>query len=85
MNVRIKPTVLVQEHGDMNESKLDLTATATDDFSARSPDELSMAKGDRIELIERDDEFNDGWYLGRHQPTGRTGLFPQGQQAHSVR
>ena len=49
-----------------------------DDFRARSPDELSMTKGDRIELIERDEDFNDGWYLGRHPPTGATGLFPLG-------
>ncbi|TKA66072.1 hypothetical protein B0A49_13637, partial [Cryomyces minteri] len=33
------------------------------DFAARSPDELSLAKGDRIELIERDDDFGDGWFL----------------------
>ncbi|KAI9882950.1 MAG: GTP-binding nuclear protein gsp1/Ran [Watsoniomyces obsoletus] len=57
---------------------------AVHDFNARGPDELSMAKGDRIELIERDDEFNDGWYLGRHQPSGRTGLFPQCEQAHPM-
>ncbi|KAI9817246.1 MAG: polar growth protein [Pycnora praestabilis] len=48
-----------------------------DDFEARSPDELSLTKGDRIELIERDDDFGDGWYLGRHMQNGRTGLFPE--------
>ncbi|KAG2170247.1 hypothetical protein D6D17_05216 [Aureobasidium pullulans] len=47
------------------------------DFIARSPDELSLAKGDRIELIERDDDFGDGWFLGRHMTTGATGLFPE--------
>ncbi|KAI9682188.1 MAG: polar growth protein [Caeruleum heppii] len=47
------------------------------DFEARSPDELSLAKGDRIELIERDDDFGDGWYLGRHMHNGNTGLFPE--------
>jgi hypothetical protein len=36
-------------------------------------------KGDRIELIERDDDFGDGWYLGRHTRDGRTGLFPEGK------
>lgn len=50
-----------------------------DDFEARSPDELSLAKGDRIELIERDDDFGDGWYLGRHMVNGKTGLFPEGE------
>ncbi|RDW81961.1 hypothetical protein BP6252_03073 [Coleophoma cylindrospora] len=47
------------------------------DFSARSSDELSLAKGDRVELIERDDDFGDGWYLGRHMTNGSSGLFPE--------
>jgi hypothetical protein len=50
-----------------------------DDFSARSSDELSLSKGDRVELIERDDDFGDGWYLGRHLMNGNSGLFPEGQ------
>ena len=51
-----------------------------DDFQARSADELSLARGDQIELIERDDDFGDGWYLGKHLQDGRTGLFPEGSQ-----
>ncbi|KAM5352200.1 hypothetical protein ACJ41O_004923 [Fusarium nematophilum] len=47
------------------------------DFQARSSDELSLAKGDRVELIERDDEFGDGWFLGRHLANHNTGLFPE--------
>ncbi|KAA8564963.1 hypothetical protein EYC84_010732 [Monilinia fructicola] len=47
------------------------------DFSARSSDELSLSKGDRVELIERDDEFGDGWYLGRSLVNGSSGLFPE--------
>lgn len=54
-----------------------------DDFVARSPDELSLTKGDRIELIERDDDFGDGWYLGKHLQNGNTGLFPEGRSPHS--
>lgn len=50
-----------------------------DDFIARSSDELSLAKGDRVELIERDDEFGDGWFLGRHMVNGNSGLFPEGK------
>lgn len=50
-----------------------------DDFEARSPDELSLRKGDRIELIERDDDFGDGWYLGKDIQHGKTGLFPEGE------
>lgn len=49
-----------------------------DDFQARSSDELSLAKGDRVKLIERDDEFGDGWFLGQHMVSGNTGLFPEG-------
>lgn len=56
-----------------------------DDFLARSPDELSLAKGDRIELIERDDDFGDGWFLGRHMANGNTGLFPEGSRSNTSR
>lgn len=51
---------------------------STDEFQARSPDELSLARGDRIELIERDDDFGDGWFLGRNTENGDSGLFPEG-------
>ena len=40
---------------------------------------MSLFKGDRIELIERDDDFGDGWYLGKHLQNGKTGLFPEGE------
>ena len=56
-----------------------LTIVNLDDFEARSPDELSLRKGERIELIERDDDFGDGWYLGKHIQNGKTGLFPEGE------
>ena len=56
-----------------------LTIICLDDFEARSPDELSLRKGDRIKLIERDDDFGDGWYLGKHIQNGKTGLFPEGE------
>lgn len=58
----------------------DLTRFA-DDFEARSSDELSLAKGDRVELLERDDEFGDGWYFGKHMVNGNSGLFPEGSFA----
>ncbi|KAL1866987.1 hypothetical protein VTK73DRAFT_4397 [Phialemonium thermophilum] len=47
------------------------------DFQARSSDELSLEKGDRVELIETDDEFGDGWFLGKHLANGNSGLFPE--------
>ncbi|KAG5925672.1 hypothetical protein E4U42_004058 [Claviceps africana] len=54
------------------------TLVVIHDFQARSSDELSLLKGDRVELLERDDEFGDGWFLGRHLVNGNTGLFPEG-------
>lgn len=30
-------------------------------------------------MIERDDDFGDGWYLGKHIQNGKTGLFPEGE------
>lgn len=59
-------------------TQLTFGACVADDFVARSSDELSLAKGDRVELIERDDEFGDGWFLGRHMVNGNSGLFPEG-------
>ncbi|KAG5949102.1 hypothetical protein E4U53_006035 [Claviceps sorghi] len=53
------------------------TLVVIHDFQARSSDELSLFKGDRVELLERDDEFGDGWFLGRHLVNGNTGLFPE--------
>ncbi|KAJ4417234.1 hypothetical protein N0V82_006267 [Gnomoniopsis sp. IMI 355080] len=47
------------------------------DFTARSSDELSLAKGDRVQLLERDDEFGDGWFLGKHLLNPNSGLFPE--------
>ncbi|KAL7903802.1 hypothetical protein GGI35DRAFT_485044 [Trichoderma velutinum] len=47
------------------------------DYVTRSSDELGLKKGDRVELLERDDQFRDGWFLGRHIANGETGLFPE--------
>jgi hypothetical protein len=58
------------------------TLVVIHDFQARSSDELSLAKGDRVELIERDDEFGDGWFLGRHLVNNNNGLFPEGLLTH---
>jgi hypothetical protein len=56
-------------------TKLTLLA---DDFDARGPDELTLRRGEKIELVELDDGFGDGWYLGKDLNTGTTGLFPGG-------
>ncbi|KAL2812869.1 hypothetical protein BJX63DRAFT_421574 [Aspergillus granulosus] len=46
------------------------------DFAARGDDELTLRRGEKIELVELDDGFGDGWYLGKDVQTGVTGLFP---------
>ncbi|KAE8351450.1 hypothetical protein BDV28DRAFT_137053 [Aspergillus coremiiformis] len=46
------------------------------DFEARGPDELTLRRGEKIELVELDDGFGDGWYLGKDLDTGTQGLFP---------
>lgn len=56
-----------------------LTRRGLDDFEARSPDELTLRKSDQVELVELDEGFGDGWYLGRHLGQGTTGLFPGGK------
>lgn len=53
------------------------TLVVVHEFIARSPDELSLRRGDRVELIERDDDFGDGWFLGKNTETGDNGLFPE--------
>ncbi|KAF7168751.1 hypothetical protein CNMCM6106_003835 [Aspergillus hiratsukae] len=46
------------------------------DFDARGTDELTLRRGEKIELIELDEGFGDGWYLGKDVRSGTTGLFP---------
>jgi hypothetical protein len=40
---------------------------------------LSLKRGEKIELIEKDDDFGDGWFLGRHLSRDDNGLFPAGR------
>ncbi|EEP76891.1 predicted protein [Uncinocarpus reesii 1704] len=47
-----------------------------DNFDARGADELTLRRGDKVELLELDEGFGDGWYLGRHVGESQTGLFP---------
>lgn len=49
---------------------------ALHDFEAENADELSFSAGEPITLIEADDAYDDGWYLGRNT-LGEVGLFPQ--------
>lgn len=47
------------------------------EYVARTSDEIDVHKGDYIEVIEDDSQYQDQWYIGRNLATGRTGLFPK--------
>ncbi|KAI5117045.1 hypothetical protein M0805_007902 [Coniferiporia weirii] len=49
---------------------------ALHDFAPEHEDEISFSAGDRIEVIEKDDMYGDGWWQGRNL-FGKVGLFPQ--------
>ncbi|KZT06474.1 uncharacterized protein LAESUDRAFT_736886 [Laetiporus sulphureus 93-53] len=46
------------------------------EFIPENPDEIPMRTGERIEVIDKDDEYQDGWWQGRNT-AGQVGLFPQ--------
>ncbi|SMN20593.1 similar to Saccharomyces cerevisiae YER114C BOI2 Protein implicated in polar growth, functionally redundant with Boi1p [Maudiozyma saulgeensis] len=50
---------------------------ATKSYSRRMDDEITIKPGNKIEVITNDEEFNDGWYVGRNIETGQEGLFPR--------
>ncbi|GAA6020104.1 hypothetical protein JCM10207_006256 [Rhodosporidiobolus poonsookiae] len=45
-------------------------------FEAENDDELAFEAGERIVVLERDDQYGDGWYQGRNE-RGEIGLFPK--------
>ncbi|THV03340.1 hypothetical protein K435DRAFT_775024 [Dendrothele bispora CBS 962.96] len=49
---------------------------ALHDFLPEHDDEVPFRTGERIEVIEKDDMYGDGWWQGRNT-AGRVGLFPQ--------
>ncbi|KAK1225314.1 hypothetical protein PQX77_011732 [Marasmius sp. AFHP31] len=48
---------------------------ALHDFQPEKDDEVSFKAGDRIEVIEKDDLYGDGWWQGKNL-AGEFGLFP---------
>ncbi|KAF9000253.1 hypothetical protein BDQ17DRAFT_1359916 [Cyathus striatus] len=48
---------------------------ALHDFQPENEDEIPFLAGDRIEVVERDDLYGDGWWQGRNL-AGKVGLFP---------
>ncbi|KAG2218743.1 hypothetical protein INT45_003061 [Circinella minor] len=51
------------------------TVKVTHDFIGENEDEISLKKGEHVIVIEKDDEFQDGWWRGRNAH-GEVGLFP---------
>ncbi|KAI0301517.1 hypothetical protein B0F90DRAFT_1717728 [Multifurca ochricompacta] len=49
---------------------------ALHDFVPEHDDEISFCAGERIEVVERDDLYGDGWWQGRNL-AGKVGLFPE--------
>ncbi|KAJ7847871.1 hypothetical protein B0H13DRAFT_2091141 [Mycena leptocephala] len=49
---------------------------ALHDFLPEHEDEVSFHTAERIEVVEKDDLYGDGWWRGRNL-AGRVGLFPQ--------
>lgn len=35
---------------------------ALHEFTPENPDEISLKVGERIEVVEKDDEYGDGWW-----------------------
>ncbi|BFZ57004.1 hypothetical protein PYCC9005_004054 [Savitreella phatthalungensis] len=45
-------------------------------FPGTNDEDLPLQIGDRIQVLQTDDEFSDGWWEGRNE-AGRVGLFPK--------
>ncbi|PVG03581.1 hypothetical protein CPB86DRAFT_804075 [Serendipita vermifera] len=49
---------------------------ALHDFEPLNDDEIAFVAGERIEVLERDDAYGDGWWTGRNL-AGHEGIFPR--------
>lgn len=49
---------------------------AVHEFKPENDDEIAFRIGERIEIVEKDDQYGDGWWSGRNA-AGKIGLFPQ--------
>ncbi|OCH94505.1 hypothetical protein OBBRIDRAFT_747510 [Obba rivulosa] len=49
---------------------------ALHEFKPENPDEVPLKVGEKIEVIEKDDLYGDGWWQGRNT-SGQLGLFPK--------
>ncbi|KAI9457942.1 hypothetical protein BJY52DRAFT_1270491 [Lactarius psammicola] len=49
---------------------------ARHDFVPEHDDEIPFRAGERIEVVEKDEQYEDGWWQGRNL-AGKVGLFPE--------
>lgn len=49
---------------------------AVNPYQKRMDDELDLVPGDKIQVINDDAEYNDGWFFGRNLRTKKEGLYP---------
>ncbi|KAG6373739.1 hypothetical protein JVT61DRAFT_5879 [Boletus reticuloceps] len=56
---------------------------ALHNFVPEHEDEIAFEAGQAIEVIEKDDQYNDGWWQGRNI-AGKIGLFPQSYATSSA-
>lgn len=54
-------------------------------FEARSSDELSLARGDEVLVLEKNEKFGDGWLYGKKMSSEYFGLFPEAYTRLKVR
>ena len=45
------------------------------DFVPQNPDEIHLKTGDRIEVLEKDEEYNDGWWEVSSLPSAEVTSF----------
>ncbi|CCF60798.1 hypothetical protein KAFR_0L01880 [Kazachstania africana CBS 2517] len=76
---QLKPNVNVGNAlGQVQEVKNSNTMLiAVSAYTKRMEDEISIKPGDKIQVITDDEDYNDGWYVGRNLRTGKEGLFPK--------
>lgn len=51
------------------------------DFAPENPDEITFKAGDRIEVVEKDDTYSDGWWQVSSSSIGLTLHFDAGSSS----
>ncbi|KAI9357919.1 hypothetical protein DFJ73DRAFT_819873 [Zopfochytrium polystomum] len=62
-----------EEEEEEEEDQREHWQVALHEYASRLPDELSVSKGDAVEVFAT---FDDGWGRGRNARSGEVGVFP---------